>query len=148
LAKQAKYRIDAIDFNFYIWGIHSPMEDYRLCWLLNNILQWDFRRVNDLEIYNDRDNMPMHFNAYKFENTADLYTIELIQNKHEGFILLPELKNFDYLFLFQGEEDYFNKDEITELLKKIQGIQSIFEIDIEQIKSKYKLLMRHLYDTE
>lgn len=147
MAKQTKNRIDVIDFNFYIWGIHSPMEDYRLCWLLNNMLQWNFRRVDDLEIYNEY-NMLMSFHTYKHENKEDLYSIELIENKHDGFVLLPELRNFDYLFLFQGEEDYFDKDEITVILKQLQGIQSIFEIDIAQIKSKYKLLVRHLYGTE
>jgi hypothetical protein len=148
LAKIAKNKIDGIDFNFHVWGINSPLVDYRLCWLLNNILEWNFERVNDIEIDSEKDNSIIYFNAYKYENKEDFYTVEIIQNKNDGFVLLPELRNIDYLLLFDGEEDYFDKDEITTVFKQIQGIQSIFEIEVDNLKSKYKLLMRHFNDTK
>ncbi|MCB0514171.1 MAG: IPExxxVDY family protein, partial [Bacteroidetes bacterium] len=90
----------------------------------------------------------IYFNAYKYENKEDFYTVEIIQNKNDGFVLLPELRNIDYLFIFDGEEDYFDKDEITPIFQQIQGIQSIFEIEVDNLKSKYKLLMRHFNDTK
>ncbi|MCB0514092.1 MAG: IPExxxVDY family protein, partial [Bacteroidetes bacterium] len=90
----------------------------------------------------------IYFNAYKYENKEDFYTVEIIQNKNDGFVLLPELRNIDYLLLFDGEEDYFDKDEITPIFQQIQGIQSIFEIEVDNLKSKYKLLMRHFNDTK
>ncbi|MEZ5036329.1 MAG: IPExxxVDY family protein [Chitinophagales bacterium] len=148
MAKIAKNKIDGIDFNFHVWGINSPLVDYRLCWLLNNILEWNFERVNDIEIDSEKDNSIIYFNAYKYENKEDFYTVEIIQNKNDGFVLLPELRNIDYLLLFDGEEDYFDKDEITTVFKQIQGIQSIFEIEVDNLKSKYKLLMRHFNDTK
>ena len=67
MAKIAKNKIDGIDFNFHVWGINSPLVDYRLCWLLNNILEWNFERVNDIEIHSEKDNSIIYFNAYKYE---------------------------------------------------------------------------------
>lgn len=148
MAKNIKYKIDGIDFNFHIWGINSPLVDYRLCWLLNNLLDWNFERVDDIEISSEKDDSTIYFNAYKYENKEDFYTVEIIQNKNDGFVLLPELRNIDYIFIFDGEEDYFDKDEITPIFQQIQGIQSIFEIEIDNLKSKYKLLMRHFNDTK
>jgi len=148
LAKTIKHKIDGIDFNFHIWGINSPLVDYRLCWLLNNLLDWNFERVDDIEISSEKDDSIIYFNAYKYENKEDFYTVEIIQNKNDGFVLLPELRNIDYLFIFDGEEDYFDKDEITPIFQQIQGIQSIFEIEVDNLKSKYKLLMRHFNDTK
>jgi len=146
--KKNKNIIDSISFNFNIWGINSALEDYRLCWLLNKILDWKLKRVDDIAFYHQKEKRYINFNAYKYVNELDFYTIEIIKNKHDGNILIPEMKNFDYIFLFQGEEDYFNKDEITQVLKQIKGIQSIFEIDIENIKTKYNLLMRHFNDKQ
>ncbi|QQR99185.1 MAG: IPExxxVDY family protein [Sphingobacteriales bacterium] len=148
MIKKNKNIIDSISFNFNIWGINSPLEDYRLCWLLNKILDWKLKRVDDIAFYQQKEKRYINFNAYKYVNELDFYTIEIIKNKHDGNILIPEMKNFDYIFLFQGEEDYFNKDEITQVLKQIKGIQSIFEIDIENIKTKYNLLMRHFNDKQ
>ncbi|HMU97207.1 MAG TPA: IPExxxVDY family protein [Chitinophagales bacterium] len=148
MAKTIKHKIDGIDFNFHIWGINSPLVDYRLCWLLNNLLDWNFERVDDIEISSEKDDSIIYFNAYKYENKEDFYTVEIIQNKNDGFVLLPELRNIDYLFIFDGEEDYFDKDEITPIFQQIQGIQSIFEIEVDNLKSKYKLLMRHFNDTK
>lgn len=146
MSKKSKNIISSISFNFDIWGINSALEDYRLCWLLNEVLGWQLKRVEDIEFYQTKEKKYLNFSAYKYANDLDYYTIEIIKNKYNGNVLLPEMKNFDFIFLFQGEDDYFDKDEITNILKEIKGIQSIFEINIETIKSKHNLLMRHFND--
>jgi hypothetical protein len=148
MSKKTKNIISAISYNFNIWGINSALEDYRLCWLLNQMLEWKLIRVEDIAFYNQKEKKYNNFSAYKFINDIDYYTVEIIKNKNNGNVLIPEMKNFDYIFLFQGEQDYFNKDEITLLFKQLKGIQSIFEIDMENIKSKHNLLMRHFNDSK
>ena len=69
--------------------------------------------------------------------------MELIQNKNAGNILIPELKNFDFLFLLNGEEEYFEEKEFTDLLAKIPGVQSAIQMDVNTLKSKHNLLIRH-----
>ncbi|HRG35888.1 MAG TPA: IPExxxVDY family protein, partial [Chitinophagales bacterium] len=95
----ARKNLIQASFNFDIWGINSSMEDYRLCLHINEFLKWQLKRVHDVEIFvNDAKNIK-YFSAYKYNNDIDLYTVELIQNKKLGNILIPELKNIDYLFL-------------------------------------------------
>lgn len=139
----ARKNLIQASFNFDIWGINSSMEDYRLCLHINEFLNWQLKRVHDVEIFvNDAKNIK-YFSAYKYNNDIDLYTVELIQNKKLGNILIPELKNIDYLFLFNGEDDYFDKDAFINSLLNSPGVQSIFPIDVNLLKSRHNLLTRH-----
>jgi hypothetical protein len=139
----AKRQFIDVDFDFSIWGINSSIEDYRLCLQLNQYLHWNFKRVQDIEFYSSQIKGFKHFNAYKYNNEADFYILELIQNKNSGHILIPELKNIDYLFLLHGEDEYFEKDAFTDLLSKIPGVQSVLQLKVESLKSKHNLLIRH-----
>ena len=85
----------------------------------------------------------MHFNAYKFQQKIDRYTVELLQNKNAGNYLIPEMKNFDFLFIFQGEDDYFDTQGFSQLLTNIPGIQSVIPVEVNSLKSRYNLLLRH-----
>ncbi len=139
----AKRQFIDLEFNFTTWGINSHMEDYRLCLNLNQHLKWHLKRVHDIEFYSPQIKGSKHFNVYKYKNEIDFYTLELIQNKNSGNILIPELKNFDFLFLLHGEEEYFEKDAFTRLLADSPGVQSVFEIEVNSLKSKHNLLIRH-----
>jgi hypothetical protein len=135
--------IDAIEFDFLIWGINSNMEDYRLCWHFNRILDWQLKRIPDVRFYSPRIKDHMHFNAYKYQQKIDRYTVELLQNKNGGQYFIPEMKNFDFLFIFQGEDDYFDTDGFSQLLTKIPGIQSVIPVDVKTLRSRTNLLLRH-----
>ena len=139
----AKKQFIDVAFDFTIWGINSSMEDYRLCLHLNQYLKWNFKRVHDIEFYSPQIKSNKHFNAYKFKNEVDFYTLEFIQNKNSGNILIPELKNIDFLFLLNGEDDYFDREEFTNLLMKTPGVQSVMSIEVNSLKSKHNLLIRH-----
>ena len=144
----AKRQLIEATFDFSIWGINSSMEDYRLCLHLNQSLNWDFKRTNDIEFYSPQIKGIKHFNAYKYKNDVDFYILELIQNKNGGNILIPELKNFDFLFLLHGEDDYFDKETFNLLLTKIPGLQSAIQLEINLLKSKHNLLIRHFNDSK
>ena len=64
----------------------------------------------------------------------------MVKQKNNGFALLNELKNFDYLLIVRGERDFFDQEEITNYLNKIPGIQIAISIDIEKIKTKQHLI--------
>jgi hypothetical protein len=53
------------------------------------------------------------------------------------------MKNFDFLFIFQGEDDYFDTDGFSQLLTKIPGIQSVIPVDVKTLRSRTNLLLRH-----
>ncbi|MCB0509046.1 MAG: IPExxxVDY family protein [Chitinophagales bacterium] len=137
-----KFSIE-VELDFQIWGINSNMEDYRLCWHLNHYLGWQLKRVNDVELKHRATKELWRFNAYKYNNELDMYMLELIQNKKIGNVLIPELKNIDFLFLLSGEEEYFGEKEFTDLLTKIPGVQSTIRLELNSLKSRHNLLYRH-----
>lgn len=139
----AKRQLIEVEFDFLIWGINSSIEDYRLCLQLNQRLRWNFKRVQDIEFYSSQIKGFKHFNTFKYKNEADFYTLELIQNKNSGNILIPELKNIDFLFLLHGESEYFDIEAFTEALGKISGVQSAIRLNIDSLKSKHNLLIKH-----
>ena len=83
---------------------------------------------------------PILFSHFEFPIPEDHYSIELVKQKNNGFALLNELKNFDYLLIVRGERDFFDQEEITNYLNKIPGIQIAISIDIEKIKTKQHLI--------
>lgn len=145
-----RHTIDRVDFNFLLWGINSNMEDYRLCWHFNRILGWQLRRIHDVcmespkpKAENTPQKPPVRYNAYRYQHQIDHYTVEVLQNKNGRNRLLPELKNFDFLFIFQGEDDYFDADGFSGVLTRIPGIQSVIHINVNTLKSRGNLLLRH-----
>ncbi len=134
-------------FDFKIWGINSNIEDYRLCLFLNQELKWHLKRVQDIEYYSPQIKNVKHFNAYQFNNEKDYYTVELIQNKNSGNVLIPDLKNIDCLFLMKGEDDYFDVETFIKSLSKATGVQLVSPIEINSLKSKHNLLIRHFNES-
>lgn len=139
----AKRQIIDLYFDFSVWGINSAMEDYRFCWHLNELLHWKMKRIADIEFNNTKQKSFSFFHAYSYRNVIDFYTLEFIQNKNAGNYLIPELKNIDYLLLLNGEEDYFDESAFIQLISKVPAIQTIIPIDVQSLKSKQNLLIRH-----
>lgn len=133
----------AYEEDIHLWGINSNLEDYRLCWFINDTLQWKMRRIEDINFYNPKIKVVQSFSAYKYENEIDFYDAELIQNKRAGNYLLPEMKNFDYVFLLKGELEYFDIAAFEYQLSQISGIQLVYKVDLDKIKSRRNLLLRH-----
>lgn len=135
-------------FDFNTWGINTSLEDYRLCQFLNKHLNWQLQRTNDIEISTTtKDNIQI-FNTYQYINQHDFYEIELIQNKKAGNILIPELRNIDFLLLQRGETDYFDKHTFSKTIIEIAGIQTAMQIDIDTLKSRHNLLISHFNESE
>lgn len=139
----AKKQIIDLYFDFSIWGINAAMEDYRVCWHLNELLHWKLKRISDIEYYSPKLKEYKSFHAFSYNNEMDFYTLEFIQNKKDGQILIPELKNIDYFLLLNGEEDYFDESSFLASFSKVTAIQNIIPIDVQAIKSKQNLLIRH-----
>ncbi|MCB9034472.1 MAG: IPExxxVDY family protein [Chitinophagales bacterium] len=133
----------AYEEDIHLWGINSNLEDYRLCWYINETLYWKMKRINDVNFYNPKSKTVQYYSAYKFENEIDFYDAELIQNKRAGNYLLPEMKSFDYVFLLKGELAYFDTDAFEQQLSQISGIQLVYKVDLDKIKSRKNLLLRH-----
>jgi hypothetical protein len=139
--KKAKLQIEPA-FDFELLGIVSPIREYRMAWLVNQELDLNLVKADDLELE--------FLNAEKLEIAQYFLSlphgfIQLLKNKalnsaQQLAYLVPELKNLDYFLLVQDETEQLDLSNFMEKLSQNSLVQSIVRIDISKLKSKENLL--------
>ena len=139
--KKAKLQIEPT-FDFELLGIVSPIREYRMAWLVNQELELNLIKADDLELE--------FLNAEKLEIAQYFLSlphgfIQLLKNKalnssQQLAYLIPELKNLDYFLLVQDETEQLDLSNFMEKLSQNSLVQSIVRIDISKLKSKENLL--------
>lgn len=124
-----------------IIGIVAPVKDYQLCWKLNQMLRFDFRNNNDIEIQLKRKNRTYYFSVFEYSEPNNALVHYLYNNGFDGEFLLPEFKHLDYLWLMKG--DTVKEEFVSDLmnsLRTITGVQLVTEISHDKIKHKAHLI--------
>ena len=124
-----------------ILGIVAPVKDYQLCWKLNQMLRFDFRNNNDIEIQLKRRNRTYYFSVFEYSEPNNALVHYLYNNGFDGEFLLPEFKHLDYLWLMKG--DTVKEEFVSDLmnsLRTITGVQLVTEISHDKIKHKAHLI--------
>ncbi|MCX6268817.1 MAG: IPExxxVDY family protein [Bacteroidetes bacterium] len=106
------------------------LKDYKLSYLLNKKLELEFVKMEDFRsssFYFCRDDD--RFNAYY-----------LLGNRGQEAILLPDLKQTDFILLVAGPFKKIQKDRLLEKIKDIQHVLTAFEVRFETIKNFEQLL--------
>ena len=139
--KKAKLQIEPA-FDFELLGIVSPIREYRMAWLVNQELDLNLVKADDLELE--------FLNADKLEIAQYFLSlphgfIQLLKNKainstQQLAYLIPELKNLDYFLLVQDETEELDLINFVKKLSQNPLVQSIVRIDISKLKSKENLL--------
>ena len=114
-----------------MFGISCHFKDYLLSYHLNNALDLELVKMDDFQGYSyyacrDED----HFNVY-----------HLLGNRGQEAILLPDLKQTDFVLLLEGP---FKKVQKDRLLSKVKGIQSVltaYEVRFETIRNYNQVLV-------
>ena len=121
------------DKNFKLIGIASAERDYRLCYMLSEVLGWEITRLPNHEIELKERTGKLSVGTFKALQPLTGSIFYLFANKGSGELLLPEAGNFDYLLktegAFQGVKD---------LLKKIKLIETVLtasEIPVKALKN-------------
>jgi len=122
-------------------GIVAPIKDYRFCWHLNQMLQFDFRINNSIEIQLNKKDRNYFFSIYEYVEKGGTIKHYLYSNQFDGEYLLPEFKHLDFLWLIK--DDIMQDDEVAVLISSIRSISSvqlITEMTNEKIKNKQHLI--------
>jgi hypothetical protein len=122
-------------------GIVAPLKDYQFCWRLNNVLRFDFRINNEIEIQLTKKKRRYFFCVYEYAvpNTSLVHYV--YNNQFDGEYLLPEFRHLDFLWLAKG--DLFEKpeqDALIESIRSIAGVQLVTELTNEKIKNKEHMI--------
>ncbi len=122
-------------------GIVASIKDYKFCWHLNQMLQFDFRINNGLEIQLNKKDRNYFFSIYEYIEKGGTIKHYLYNNQFDGEYLLPEFKNLDFLWLIK--DDIMKDEEVAILINSIRSIPSvqlITEMTNEKMKNKQHLI--------
>jgi len=122
-------------------GLVAPIKDYQFSWQLNQMLGFDFRINNEIEIQLNKKSRNYFFSIYQYAVPSTSLVHYLYNNQFDGEYLLPEFKHLDFLWLIQGDE--MNPEELTALMQSIRSlpnVQLVTEMTNEKIKNKQHLI--------
>jgi hypothetical protein len=149
---------DEIDYQLI--AIHSSLEDYRLAYYINQNLPINLKKENcNIQISNKEGET--QFTRFVFEDSKDI-AWNLVQNKNDVFVpsqnsnqglfaetnnkfstkiyLIPEFKNVDYFLKIENGEVNIDVSKITNCIKKIDRVSTVYAVEVEKIKSKNNLI--------
>jgi len=149
---------DEIDYQLI--AIHSSLEDYRLAYYINQNLPINLKKENcNIQISNKEGET--QFTIFVFEDSKDIVW-NLVQNKNDVFVpsqnsnqglfaetnnkfstkiyLIPEFKKVDYFFKIENGEVNIDVSKITNCIKKIDRVSTVYAVEVEKIKSKNNLI--------
>ena len=139
------------EHDYTLIGVHATLENYRLAFYLNSVLNIKLKR-NNLDL--DFGTGESHFSLYTYDCSNTFSSWALISNKHvfdahldieknylfkedyQTTILIQEKKQVDYFLKIDSD---FVELEINEIIKKVNNIKSVitsYKIDPQTLKSK------------
>lgn len=124
------------DYDFLILGISCHERDYRLCWLINRAMGYEMERSEDLEIHFAHD--VVKFPVFQYEMPEEMTRLILIKNRVNGGILIPEVKQIDYLLKI--ENDHGEHEKLMQMIRKIPQVIGTFDLEVKNLKSKDHLI--------
>ena len=143
------------EFDFILIGISSPSKDYKLGWDLNRALRLKLARIEDILkpitikkvvmdselIGRDSDETNQVYSHYRYSDLGKGIEYDLVSNKSEIGLLIPEQKLVDYFFIIRGVYSQSLRNKVLGVIKKMINIQTAFSIDANGLKSKEFLIM-------
>lgn len=115
---------------FALFGISCHLKDYRLSYHLNQSLELTLVKMEDFRgfsFYHCRDED--HFNIYN-----------LLGNRGQESILLPDLRQTDFLMIVEGPFRKPQKEHFLGRTRSIPHVLTAFEIRPETIRNQALLL--------
>lgn len=130
-----------IDLDFILIAVTTSLKDYRVCYLINKQLNFNFIRAADLAIdLMPGNDQPVYFSLFTFNWEASETDFYFIANKGSDAYLVPEMRKADYFLMIKNYIDDTDLDEIISSLNKIPEIVTAIKIDPKKIKSRENLL--------
>lgn len=127
------------EFNFFVAGISSHENDYRLSWALNQHLCIKLTRAENVAVTTKLKEQQV-FSLFTCTDPETLFTYNLVSNRCDNGFLVEEHRNIDFLLQVHGHISEILRNELIEKIKSIPVVNTAFEIDINLLKSKQKLL--------
>jgi len=128
---------------YTLFGISCHLKDYRLSFLMNQKMELEFIKMEDFCSIASAKKESDSFSFYHGRDEDHFNTFSLVANRGQESILVPELKQTDFLLLVEGPFKKTQKDKLLAAIKAIPNVLTAFEIRFETIKN-YEILLTDL----
>jgi hypothetical protein len=130
-----------IDLDFVLIAINTPLKDYRVCHFINKYLNFDLKKINDLEVdIYQATAEPALFSIYHYQWETTETDFYFIANKGSDGLLIPEMREVDYFLMIKNFIDDTDQNTIISSLNRIPEIMAAVKIEPKKIKSRENLL--------
>jgi hypothetical protein len=129
-----------IDLDFVLIAVTTSQKDYRICYLVNKFLNFNFTKIPDLAVDIAGNFTPVLFSLYRYSKEDAETDFYFIANKGSEGYLIPEISKADYFLMIKSYIDETDTDQLISALNKIPEIVAAVKIDPKKIKSRENLL--------
>ncbi|MEZ4787923.1 IPExxxVDY family protein [Flavobacterium haoranii] len=146
---------DLLSSDYELIAIHSNLEDYRLAYLINKVLEIKLTK-NDFDVELKSKDGKSIFEHFIFDDELQDLCWHLVSNKsnyisknsnlglfddvNATMSLIPEFKTADYILKIDNTDDYFEPEIILKKLNEITNVSLVYKIEQNKLKSKNNLI--------
>lgn len=135
-----KHKLDvAIEEDFCLLGVVTDDPDYKLCWRINQALESNFEKLEDLKLFHRKLNDDQFFSIFSFEDAESMVTYRIIKNRSDSGYFLDELRNIDFLVHIQGEIYEEGIALFMQSLSILSSVRMCVPVDLTRIRNKERL---------
>ena len=141
---------DFLSDEYSLLAIHTILEDYKLAYLLNKLLSHSFQKSDFNLDKNSKNDVKTSYSIYEyscieydffliknaFKNNKITRGVSLFNENYFTDYLVPERKKVDFFLKIEGDVNSNYLSNLVVKLKQLPQVQTSYEIDINQLKSK------------
>ena len=128
------------DSEFFLIGISSHENDYRVCWAINSETGISLVKSEDLEIKNIKNSIIQKFSMFDYFDEEKLIKYKLISNRCFNGFLVEDQKNIDFFIKFSGDVSENEVKVFNTQIKNINIINTSFIVNLQSFNSKNKFI--------
>jgi hypothetical protein len=140
MAKRVLLDIHTSPAWYTLVGISCHLRDYRLSYLVNENLGFRLVRLNDLPYLAQGAKEPRHFSLYRWRDDDQYNAYYLIANRSEESLLIPQMRQADFLLLVEGPFKKKQQDDLLSRIRKVPNINTAFGIPFSTVKNYENIL--------
>jgi hypothetical protein len=145
-----KIRLDIdLQYDYLVVGVSSQLNEHRLGFNLNQSLGIDLKRLEDLPAYFEKEKKIHPFLLYTDNHNENFKVCFLLGCINLGIRLFPQLKYYDYLFIYENPSPDWTEDRVITSIRKISNVQLAKKLTPEELKGITMVLVdleMHLHD--
>lgn len=140
MAKRVLLDIHTAPAWFTLLGISCHLREYRLSFLVNENLGFHLSRLDDLPYFPGGAKEAAFFSLYRWADDDQENTYYLLTNRSDETLLIPSVKQADFLMLIEGPFKKKQQDELLSNLRKVPQVLTAFPIPFSSVKNYENIL--------